>query len=357
MPRLITAAVLAVLALAVPAAASANVITPEVDCVQPTQFGYVAHYTYTASSLPGGDEFIAAGDNLSGPEGNVLSVSGVGTQGNGQQPWTETFVDGTHQQGFQVYFKANGSATWSVRIDSVTRTATATANSTPCPGGANGEDGTDGTDGQDGQDGQDGRDGDSVRVTKEEPGENCAAGGVKITVEPGTLPEYDANEYGWIVNEGDVFYVCNGVDGHDGQDGRQGEAGAPGANGSSGANGTNGTTTTVTVIQRVPATAPRACVSHRHFFVKLPKDLRGVKKIRVNFAGKVTTMKVTKGGRIMLDFRGHRCGQYAVAIHKKGHKAVKLLYTLGGAKNGGGNLTAYNQPPQRAPHPDAAQTR
>lgn len=207
--------------------------------------------------------------------------------------------------------------------------------------GSQGEDGPEGPKGDPGYDGQDGTDGAA--------GVGYACDGSPVYPEVYQPSDRYAEEWDYI-----EVPTCPG---------EKGEKGDPGSNGSNGSTGTDGAagaagvTTNVTVVERVPAATPRACVSHRRFTVLLPKDLRGVKKIRVNFAGKVTTMNVSKGGRIVLDFRGHRCGQYAVAIHKKGKKAVKLLYTLGGDKNGGGNLTAFNVPPQRAPAPDPAPTR
>ena len=54
-----TALAIAGLAVAAsPAMATGNhhdddaVITPKVDCVQPTQYGYVAHFTYKGEDLP-----------------------------------------------------------------------------------------------------------------------------------------------------------------------------------------------------------------------------------------------------------------------------------------------------------------
>ena len=60
-------------------------ITPMVDCVQPTQYGYVAHFTYSADDLGGGSDFIPAGRDTF-TEKNKLSIGGV-TQGAGQQAW------------------------------------------------------------------------------------------------------------------------------------------------------------------------------------------------------------------------------------------------------------------------------
>jgi Collagen triple helix repeat (20 copies) len=122
-------------------------ITPKVDCVQPTQYGYVAHFTYSAEDLPGGDEFIAAGkDTFS--EKNKLSIGGV-TQGAGQQAWIELFENGSREYGFQVYFRADQSVTWTVKHRDMwqSRSATANAQSYSCPGGEDGAPGAPGPQG------------------------------------------------------------------------------------------------------------------------------------------------------------------------------------------------------------------
>jgi Collagen triple helix repeat (20 copies) len=123
------------------------VIAPMVDCVQPTQYGYVAHFTYAADDLPGGDEFIPAGrDTFS--EKNKLSIGGV-TQGSGQQAWIEIFRDGSREYGFQVYFAAGESVTWTVKHRDMwqSRSATANAQSALCPGGEDGAPGAPGPQG------------------------------------------------------------------------------------------------------------------------------------------------------------------------------------------------------------------
>jgi hypothetical protein len=132
------------------------VITPEVDCVQPTRSGYVAHFTYSADDLPGGSEFIPAGRDTSS-EKNKLSIGAV-TQGAGQQAWTEIFEDGSREYGFQVYFPADESVTWTVkhRNMSQSRSATADAQSNECPGAENGEQGPEGPQGPAGPQGPEG---------------------------------------------------------------------------------------------------------------------------------------------------------------------------------------------------------
>lgn len=139
-----------------------SVITPIVDCIQPTQYGYVAHFTYSAEELGGGSDFIPAGrDNSS--EKNKLSIGGV-TQGAGQQAWIEIFENGTREQGFQIYFRADESVTWTVKHRSMqqSRSATADAQSAKCPGG---EDGAPGAPGPQGPQGPAGPQGDPGETT------------------------------------------------------------------------------------------------------------------------------------------------------------------------------------------------
>jgi hypothetical protein len=102
-------------------------------------YGYVAHFTYSADNLPGGSEFIPAGRDTF-TEKNKVSIGGV-TQGSGQQAWIENFEDGTREYGFQVYFGADESVTWTVQDSTMSqpRSATADSQSYECPGGEDGE--------------------------------------------------------------------------------------------------------------------------------------------------------------------------------------------------------------------------
>jgi hypothetical protein len=123
------------------------VITPEVDCVQSTQYGYVAHFTYTADQLHRGSDFIPAGRDTA-VEKNTLSIGAV-TQGAGQQAWTELFEDGSREYGFQVFFPAGESVIWTVKHRDMqqSRSATADAQSPACPGGEDGAPGAPGPEG------------------------------------------------------------------------------------------------------------------------------------------------------------------------------------------------------------------
>src|SRR5262245_61462728 len=93
------------------------------------------------------------------------------------------------------------------------------------PQGAMGDPGSMGTMGTMGADGQ------SVTITVEPPGANCADGGVAMTSASGTA------------------YVCNGADGNDGTNG---------SNGTNGTNGTNGVDATAPVGAVVAFAGPTA---------------------------------------------------------------------------------------------------
>src|SRR3954471_11125438 len=91
------------LAVALPGTAAATTtssryIQPLVECVTPTPNGYWATFTYVADKLPGGDQYIQAGDSISsGSTGNELRVGSddlVFGQSD-QNAWIESFVDGS----------------------------------------------------------------------------------------------------------------------------------------------------------------------------------------------------------------------------------------------------------------------
>ena len=116
------------LAIAIPGTAAATTTTnryiqPLVECVTPTPNGYWATFTYVADNLPGGDEYIQAGDSISsGWTGNELRVGAddlVFGQSD-QNVWIESFVDGYRQYSLHVWFPEyldnvqNGRSTWYV---------------------------------------------------------------------------------------------------------------------------------------------------------------------------------------------------------------------------------------------------
>ena len=153
------AALTAPVAMAGEAPAPGSVITPLVECVTPTPNGYWATFTYAASGLKGGDEYIQAGSSanevLVGGDELVFSQSA-------QQAWIEEFVDGSRQYSFHVWFPADEDAQWSVRVDKTTESATADAKSMPClvgPEGPQGEAGIQGPPGPDGAQGLPGTNG------------------------------------------------------------------------------------------------------------------------------------------------------------------------------------------------------
>src|SRR4051794_3617804 len=296
---------------AIPGTAAATTtsryIQPLVECVTPTPSGYWATFTYVADKLPGGDEYIQAGDSIAtGSAGNELRVGPddlVFGQSD-QNVWIESFVDGSRQYSFHVWFPAElengqpGSVTWYVKYDETLRQATATAGSTECAVGPQGEQGPPGPQGPQGLPGARGDTGDqgepgmpgiagppgpqgpagpagpigpqgtigpqgpagatgdpgapglpglSPLVRQLSAGETCSTGGVEVV------------SLGYLTIDGNVeklegqpvtiaigyAVVCTGRDGDDGDDGDDGHDGAPGEQGRAGKDGAPGTTTIV----------------------------------------------------------------------------------------------------------------
>ena len=147
------ATIAAPVAMAGHAPAPSPAITPLVECVTPTPHGYWATFTYAASDLNGGDEYVQAGSSanevLVGGDELVLSQSG-------QQAWIEEFVDGSRQYSFHVWFPADEDAQWKVRLDKTTSSATADAKSMQCGGGPAGSQGEPGIQGPPGPQGAQG---------------------------------------------------------------------------------------------------------------------------------------------------------------------------------------------------------
>jgi hypothetical protein len=274
------------------------VITPMVDCVQPTQYGYVAHFTYSAEDLRGGSEFIPAGrDTFS--EKNKLSIGAV-TQGAGQQAWIENFEDGSREYGFQVYFRADNSVTWTVKHSDMwlSRSATANADSVKCPGG---EDGAPGLPGPEGPIGP-----------------------------PGPVgPEGPQGEQGE-----------QGLQGEQGEQGPQGEQGEQGLQGEKGEKGDPGETIIRTVF--VPAEGDAGGVlgaearsSNRVAKLRIKADrgdrVRGLKVTLEGKRQKVRRLKVRRTWRASINLRGLERGVYAVRVTARvnGRKVMfKHLYRV-----------------------------
>ncbi len=156
-----TALAIAGLAVAAsPAMATGNhhdddaVITPKVDCVQPTQYGYVAHFTYKGEDLPSNGLKVEFGEDSSwfSSTKNVLKIGSKTMDAGKDGEWIETFYNGDKLYGFQVYFAATSSATWTVKTADMNSSASATANasSTKCQPGTPGPQGPQGPPGPQG---------------------------------------------------------------------------------------------------------------------------------------------------------------------------------------------------------------
>jgi len=92
-----------------------------------------------------------------------------------------------------------------------------------------------------------------------------------------------------------------------------GKPGDDGNNGNNGSNGSNASSTAAPAATTVAsASAPRACVSRRHFRLRLDKKGR-VRKARVMLNGRA--IAVTRGKKrtsVLIDLRGRRAGTYVV---------------------------------------------
>ena len=98
-----TALAIAGLAVAAsPAMATGNhhdddaVITPKVDCVQPTQYGYVAHFTYKGEDLPSSGLKVEFGEesNWFDSTKNVLKIGSKTMDAGKDGEWIEYFYNG-----------------------------------------------------------------------------------------------------------------------------------------------------------------------------------------------------------------------------------------------------------------------
>jgi hypothetical protein len=297
------------------------VITPIVDCVQPTQYGYVAHFTYSADDLGGGSDFIPAGRDTSS-EKNKLSIGGV-TQGAGQQAWVETFENGTREYGFQVYFRADASVTWTVRHRDMwqSHSATANAQSVKCPGGEDGEQGVPGPQGPIGPPGPIGPQGPQGEQGEQGPqGEQGEQG-----------PQGEQGEQGPQGEQGE-----QGPQGEQGEQGPQGEQGQQGAKGDK---GDPGETIVRTVI--VPAEGDaggvlgeEASSSARVAKLRIKRDHGDVVRgLKVSLEGKRQKVRRlnSRTWRASINLRGLERGVYAVRVTARvnGQKVMfKHLYRV-----------------------------
>jgi len=202
-----------------------------------------------------------------------------------------------------------------------------------------------------GEDGEDGEDGNTVDVFVELPGENCPAGGVKIVV---TRQEEDQDG-----RTTQTFYVCNGVAGP------IGPVGPVGPIGPAGPKGDNGLTPTLTVEpaglncafggvkvtlgsfvqflcngapgqQGEPGQNAVPCRSlRRRVPLLLPNRYRNINRVALTIDRRTTIKRVRhsgfrvfpglRGGRIMVNMRGKKCGStYGILVRVPGGVASVL---------------------------------
>jgi hypothetical protein len=147
---------------ATPAMATGNdaVITPKVDCVQPTQSGFVAHFTYKGEGLPNGGYKVAFGEASTGwpwyiSEKNILKIGSKTMDAGKDGEWIDWFYTGDRRYGFQVYFEDDSSASWTIKTSDMNNAVTATANenSPTCQAGTPGPQGPQGPQGAPGPQG------------------------------------------------------------------------------------------------------------------------------------------------------------------------------------------------------------
>jgi hypothetical protein len=133
------------------------VVTPKVDCVQPTQYGYVAHFTYKGEDLPSSGLKVEFGEesNWFYSTKNVLKIGSKTMDAAKDGEWIDHFYEGDRKYGFQVYFAADSSATWTVKTKDMNSSSSATANasSTKCAPGTPGPQGPEGPQGPPGPQG------------------------------------------------------------------------------------------------------------------------------------------------------------------------------------------------------------
>ena len=197
---------------------------------------------------------------------------------------------------------------------------------------------------------------DDITVVSEPPGENCASGGIKVTVT--TTPEDPEAE-----PVETVYYVCNGQDGEPGTPGEDGEDGAPGtpgepgpegpqgppgepgqdgapgtdgqdgndgADGNDGVDGADGSDGEQGPI-RVPVS--QACASAGVKRLRLPSRFANARRVTVIANAKRRTVRVSARRTVRVDLRRVTCGYYPVIIRKKGIRSELRIWhlTAGGA--------------------------
>ena len=85
--------------------------------MQPTQYGYVAHFTYRARICRAAASRSSSARSRTGASStkNVLKIGSKTMDAGKDGEWIETFYNGDPLYGFQVYFADGSSATWTVK--------------------------------------------------------------------------------------------------------------------------------------------------------------------------------------------------------------------------------------------------
>ena len=168
-----------------------------------------------------------------------------------------------------------------------------------------------------------------ITVVVEPPGDNCVAGGIKVTVTP-VAEDPEAPP------EPQVYYLCNGQDGEPGPEGPPGEGepvepgqeGPPGQDGLEGPPGEDGNSA-----ESFPSgNTTRVCASASVVRMKLPLRFRGVRRVTLYVDGQRHGVRVQRR-RVRLDLRRLECGYYPVLVSKRGIKPALRIWHLtpGGA--------------------------
>ena len=173
-------------------------------------------------------------------------------------------------------------------------------------------------------------DNDTVIVVEEPAGENCPAGGIKVTVirDGGHVKEFGEDR------ASEDFYVCNGEDGEDGEDGAPGAPGLPGADGPAGPPGPPGPPGA----DGQPG-AGEACVNGRRLsplFLPIRRPWqaafprRGLVRVKINGDTQVRRVLRTDSGRtyVRVVVRGLPCGVYPITVRSTGRWPAKRIWII-----------------------------
>lgn len=186
-------------------------------------------------------------------------------------------------------------------------------------------------------------------VVEEPPGDNCPAGGVKVTVTPApepdpeptpdptetptpdptetATPEPTLTAVAAQAQEPEVYYVCNGQSGEpgpDGQDGPDGANGLDGTDGVDGADGMDGENASD------GSTSPKSsvCASAGVKWMRVPARFKRHRKVTVIANAKRRHVRVSARHKVRVDLRRAACGYYPVLVRKRGIRPLLRIWHL-----------------------------